>query len=165
MLYDMGQSEASMYTQSDLEEISAQLRRRIGLWTLPQLPLMAALIYTLIIRHQVLTTAVSVLMGWIAIFAAGISIAPVAAYRKFLRGLLIGRKREMSGIFKGFDQDTVMRDKVRYVPLMLNVGDINDPKDDRLFYWDTNIPLPDWQLGDKLWISSHDKSVADWRKE
>lgn len=154
-----------MYTQSDLEEISAQLRRRIGLWTLPQLPLMAALIYTLIIRHQVLTTAVSVLMGWIAIFAAGISIAPVAAYRKFLRGLLIGRKREMSGIFKGFDQDTVMRDKVRYVPLMLNVGDINDPKDDRLFYWDTNIPLPDWQLGDKLWISSHDKSVADWRKE
>ena len=154
-----------MYTQSDLEEISAQLRRRIGLWTLPQLPLMAALIYTLIIRHQVLTTAVSVLMGWIAIFAAGISIAPVAAYRKFLRGLLIGRKRELSGIFKGFDQDTVMRDKVRYVPLMLNVGDIDEPKDDRLFYWDTNIPLPDWQLGDKLWISSHDKSVADWRKE
>ena len=154
-----------MYTQSDLEEISAQLRRRIGLWTLPQLPLMAALIYTLIIRHQMLTTAVSVLMGWIAIFAAGISIAPVAAYRKFLRGLIIGRKREMSGIFKGFDQDTVMRDKVRYVPLMLNVGDIDEPKDDRLFYWDTNLPLPDWQLGDKLWISSHDKSVADWRKE
>ena len=154
-----------MYTQSDLEEISAQLRRRIGLWTLPQLPLMVALIYTLIIRHQVLTTAVSVLMGWIAIFAAGISIAPVAAYRKFLRGLLIGRKRELSGIFKGFDKDTVMRDKVRYVPLMLNVGDIDEPKDDRLFYWDTNLPLPDWQLGDKLWISSHDKSVADWRKE
>lgn len=165
MLYDMGQLEASMYTQNDLEEISVQLRRRVGLWALPQLPLLAALIYSLIIRNQVLTIVISVLMGWIAVFAAGVSIAPVAAYHKYLRGLLSGRKRELSGVFKGFDIDTVMRDKVRYVPLMLNVGDIDEPKDDRLLYWDANLPLPDWQLGDKLWISSHDKSVADWRKE
>jgi hypothetical protein len=165
MLYDMGQPEANMYTQGDLEEINSQLRRRIGLWALPQLPLLAALVYTLIIRYQVMTIVIFVLMGWIAVFAAGVSIAPVAAYRKFLRGLLGGRKRDLIGVFKGFDTDTVMRDKVRYVPLMLNVGDIGEPKDDRLLYWDANLPLPAWQPGDKLWISSHDKSVADWRKE
>jgi hypothetical protein len=165
MLYDMGQPEASMYTQSDLEELNAQLRRRVGLWALPQLPLLAALVYTLSVRHQVLTIVISILMGWIAIFAVGFSIAPVAAYRKFLRALLDGRKRELSGVFKNFDMDTVMRDKVRYVPLMLNVGDIGEPKDDRLLYWDANLSLPDWQPGDKLWISSHDKSVTDWRKE
>ncbi len=165
MLYDMGQSEGSMYTQSDLEQINAQLRRRAGLWALPQLPMLAVLVYSLTIRSQVLTVVISVLMGWIAVFAAGVSITPVAAYRKFIRGLLNGRKRELSGVFKGFDKDTVMRDKVRYLPLMVNVGDISEQKDDRLLYWDANIPLPDWQPGDKLWISSHDKSVADWRRE
>jgi len=60
-----------MYKQSDLDDISAQLWRRISLWALPQLPLLAALIYTLIIRNQALTIATFVLMGWLAIFAAG----------------------------------------------------------------------------------------------
>lgn len=154
-----------MYKQSDLDDISAQLWRRISLWALPQLPLLAALIYTLIIRNQVLTIATFVLMGWLAIFAAGVSIAPVASYRKYLRDLLVGRKREMSGVFKGFDEDFVMRDKVRYLPLMLSVGDPADAGDDRLLYWDLNLPLPAWQPGDRLWISSHDKAVADWRRE
>ena len=153
-----------MYKQRDLEDISAQLRRRIGLWALPQLPLLAALIYTLMIRSQALTIAAFVLMGWLAIFAAGVSIAPVASYRKYLRDLLAGRKREMDGIFKGFDENSVMRDKVRYLPLMLNVGDPEDAGDDRLLYWDLNLPQPDWQPGERLWISSFDKAVADWRR-
>jgi len=71
----------------------------------------------------------------------------------------------MSGVFKGFDEDFVVRDKVRYLPLMLNVGDQADAGDERLLYWDLNLPLPDWQPGDRLWISSHDKAVADWRRE
>ena len=154
-----------MYTQKDLEDISAQLWRRIGFWSLPQLSLMAALIYTLTIRNQTQTIAVFVLMGWLAIFAAGVSIAPVASYRKYLRDLLCGRKREMSGVFKGFDENSVMRDKVRYLPLMLNVGDLADARDDRLLYWDLNLQLPEWQAGERLWISSHDKAVTDWRKE
>ncbi|MHC1785641.1 MAG: hypothetical protein AB9880_01055 [Christensenellales bacterium] len=154
-----------MYTNSDLEDIGAQLRKRALLWLLPLLLMLAALIYTLIIRHEVLTIVVFVLMGWVVVFSYGLSLSPLLAYQKFLRQLLSGRKREMSGRFKGFEGEMVLRDKVRCLPLMLNVGDPEEPKDDRLLYWDANMPLPDWQAGDRLWLETFDKSVTAWRRE
>ncbi|NLD02464.1 MAG: hypothetical protein GX674_04075, partial [Clostridiales bacterium] len=50
-------------------------------------------------------------------------------------------------------------------PFMLNVGDAKDEKDDRLLSWDIQHPLPEWHEGMKLWVSTFDKSVCDWRLE
>lgn len=153
-----------MYSEKDLTSIGEQFRKRLLLWLLPLLLLVAALVYSLVIRQEVLTIAVFVLMCWLVIFAWGLSLAPVRAYQRYIRDLLHGRQREMSGVFKGFDQDSVLRDKVRYQPLMLNVGDLAEPNDDRLLYWDSNLPLPDWREGERLWVSSFDKGITDWRR-
>ena len=40
---------------------------------------------------------------------------------------------------------------------MLSVGNMDDPEDDRLFYYDANLPLPDWQHGDMLIVTAHDR--------
>lgn len=90
---------------------------------------------------------------------------PVLSYRKFLRDLLSGRKRDYSGRFKGFENLNIMREGIPCRPFMLNVGDGKDEKDDRLLYWDIQHPLPEWHEGMKLWVSTFDKSVCDWRLE
>lgn len=153
-----------MYSEEDLISIGAQLRKRLLAWLAPLLLLLALLVYSLAIRHEVFTIAVFAMICWLAIFAWGVSLSPVRAYQRYLRDLLSGRQREMTGVFKGFDRDSVLRDRVRYQPLMLNVGDVEDPKDDRLLYWDANLPLPDWREGERLWISSFDKGVTDWKR-
>lgn len=153
-----------LYSQHDVMDLGAQLKKRLLLWLLPLALLLAALVYTLVIRHEVLTIIVFVAMCWLVIFAWGLSLSPVRAYQRYVKDLLHGRQRELEGVFKGFDHDTVLRDKVRYLPLMVNVGDPDEAMDDRLLYWDINLALPDWREGERLWINSFDKGVTDWRR-
>lgn len=153
-----------MYTQQDYQDITNQWRRRLTRLGLAMLVPLAVLIWSLVKRIQPLTVGVTILMGCVALFIYGVAISPVGAYRKHIEELLRGRNREMEGIFKGFDGKYAVRDGVRFLPLMFNVGDPQEPKDDRLLYWDLNLPLPDWQESDRLWVASFDKSVTDWKK-
>lgn len=153
-----------MYTQQDYQDITNQWRRRLTRLGLAMLVPLAVLIWSLVKRIQPLTVGVTILMGCVALFIYGVAIFPVGAYRKHIEELLRGRNREMEGIFKGFDGKYAVRDGVRFLPLMFNVGDPQEPKDDRLLYWDLNLPLPDWQESDRLWVASFDKSVTDWKK-
>lgn len=153
-----------MYTQQDYNEISTQWRQRWTKLALLMIVPLAVLIWSLIVRMQSLTVGMSILMGCAMLFYYGVSISPIGAYRKHMGELLHGRNREMEGVFKGFEHQYAVRDGVRFLPMMLNVGDPEEPKDDRLLYWDLNLPLPDWQEGEQLWVASFDKSVTDWRR-
>lgn len=153
-----------MYTQDDLKTVQEQYRKR-WLWLVLGLLLpTAGLVWSLVVRLQPLTIGLSILTGCIFVFVHGVAISPVGAYRKHLSELLQGRNREMEGTFKGFDSRYAVRDRVRFLPLMLNVGDPQEPNDDRLLYWDLNLPLPDWHEGEQLYIASFDKAVTAWRR-
>ena len=154
-----------MYSDKDLLDIDRQFRRRLWLLMMIEGVLAAGMAYSLAVRLQWLTVLLSCVMGSAAIIYAGMTLAPLHAYRKYLRALLPGHKRELSGIFKGFDAHSILRDNVSYLSFLLNVGDPDDSKDDRQLYYDTNLPLPDWREGERLWIASFDKSVTGWRRE
>ena len=154
-----------MYTQQHLDDINHQLKRRMMRLLLPQLVLLAGLVYSLVIRSRWLTTGLFILMGALALFYWGLVLSPLRAYRKYLCDLLGGRQREYAGQFRGFDGHEVIRDNVRFMPFMLNVGNAEDLKDDRLLYWDTNLPLPDWREGEHLWVNTFDKAVTGWRQQ
>ena len=66
--------------------------------------------------------------------------------------------------FKEMEETAVMREGVKYYPMMLSVGDMDNPEDDRLFYYDANLPRPDWQIGDMLTVTAHDKALGAWVK-
>ena len=53
-----------------------------------------------------------------------------------------------------------LRDGVKYYPMMISVGDMENPEDDRLFYFDANLPRPDWKTGEMLTVTAHDKSMG-----
>lgn len=153
-----------MYTQQDYQDMTTQWRRRWMWLGLAMLVPLAVLVWSLVRRIQPLTVGITILMACSMLFVHGVSISPVGAYRRYIGGLLSGRNREMEGLFKGFGDQYAVRDGVRFLPLMLNVGAPEEPKDDRLLYWDLNLPLPDWQEGERLWVSSFDKSITGWKR-
>lgn len=154
-----------MYTPQHLSDIDKQYKQRLNWLMLAQAVLLAGLVYSLVIRSRWLTTALFIAMGALALFYWGLVLSPIYAYRKFLRDLLGGRQRPYAGQFRGFDANEHLRDNVRFMPFMLNVGDPAQPKDDRLLYWDTNFPLPAWREGEALWVNTFDKAVTDWRNQ
>lgn len=153
-----------MYTEQDYADICAQVKRRRLLIAIPAAVLLAAVIVSFVFRIRWLTMALSVLLGAGLIFCHGLFVSPVTAYRRHLNDVLHGRTRTTTGAFKEMEDVPVMRDGVKYYPLMLSVGNMDDPEDDRLFYYDANLPLPDWQHGDMLIVTAHDKSLGAWTR-
>lgn len=151
-----------MYTEQDYADICSQLKRRRLALGVPALMLFAAVIVSFVIRIKWLTMALSVLLGAGCIFSYGLLLSPVIAYKKHLDEVLHGKVRSTTGAFKEMETQAVMRDGVQYYPMMISVGDMEDPEDDRLFYYDANLPRPDWKIGEMLTVTAHDKSLGAW---
>lgn len=76
--------------------------------------------------------------------------------------MLYAKNRTVQGRFKGFINSPAKRDGVIFTPFYINVGETDDEEDERLFYYDSNMPLPNWSDNDLISITSHDKSVVKW---
>ncbi len=151
-----------MYTEQDYADIRGQIKRRWMAIGIPALLLLAAVIVSFIFRIKWLTIALSLVLGAGCIFCYGLLLFPVIAYGRHLDEVLHGRVRSTTGAFKEMESQTVLREGVRYSPMMISVGDMEDPEDDRLFYYDANLPRPDWKPGDMLTVTAHDKSLGAW---
>ncbi|MBQ7656714.1 MAG: hypothetical protein IJS41_09435 [Clostridia bacterium] len=151
-----------MYTEQDYSDICAQIKQRRLALAIPMAMLLASVIVSFVFRIKWLTTALSLLLGAALVFCQGMLISPLTAYRRHLDEVLHGRTRTTTGAFKEMEEVAVMRDGVKYYPMMLSVGNMDDPEDDRLFYYDANLPRPDWKNGDMLTVTAHDKSLGAW---
>ena len=156
--------ESALYTEQDYADICAQVKRRELALGIPALLLLAAVIVSFFFRIKWLTMTLSVLLGAGCIFGYGMLLYPVIAYRRHLDEVLHGRVRSVTGAFKEMEEQAVMRDGVKYYPMMLSVGNMEDPEDDRLFYYDANLPRPEWQIGEMLKVTAHDKALGAWER-
>lgn len=153
-----------MYTEQDFQEICHQAKQRERAILAPAALLLAAIIVSFIFRIKWLTMVLSLVLGFGLIFAYGMFLSPVLAYRRHLDEVLHKRVRTTAGTFKEMEEEAVMRDGVRYYPFMLSVGDPENPEDDRLFYYDANLPRPDWAAGEALTVTAHDKMLGAWER-
>ena len=153
-----------MYTEQDYQDILSQERRRR--WALLSLCvlLLAAVAASFVFRVQALTVGLTILLGIVLILGHGVFLAPVTAYRKHLDTVLHGRVHSVTGLFKQVEKDVILREGVRFYPLLINVGDLTDEEDDRLLYFDANLPLPAWQVGDRITVWAHDRAMGDWKR-
>ena len=152
-----------MYTESDYRSICSQFKKRsLALW----IPLGAAvvLIFVLAILRvpEVIVILSTILAGGAAIFVFGLFVKPVLAYKRHMNNCLHGRTHDVTGAFKEMEEESVDRDGVRYWPMILNVGNMEDEEDDRLLYYDANLERPSFEKGQMLTVSAHDKAVARW---
>ena len=147
--------------------MNSQDRPTTVIWTalgIPALVLLAAVVASFVLRIKWLTIGLSLVLGVFCIFGYGMLLSPVIAYRRHLDEVLHGRVRSTTGAFKEMEAQTVMRDGVKYYPVMISVGDMENPEDDRLFYYDANLPRPDWKTGEMLTVTAHDKSMGAWAR-
>lgn len=154
----------NVYNEQDLKDIKQQFRQRLIKCLIPAVLLLAGIVVSFVFRIEFLTIALSLVLGAFAIFVWSMALSPVRAYQKHLENVLHGITRELTGAFKEMDEEAVIRDGVRFYPMLLNVGDMNKEMDDRLFYYDAALPRPDWQKGEMLTIVSHDKNVGKWTR-
>lgn len=155
--------EVPMYTEEDYRSISRQFRNRsLSLWI--PLGVFAVLIFVLAIRRvpEVFVMIATILAGGLAIFVFGLFIKPVLSYKRHMDNCLHGRTHDVTGAFKEMGEETVDKDGVRFWPMILNVGNMEDEEDDRLLYYDANLPRPGFVRGQMLTVSAHDKAVAKW---
>ena len=153
-----------MYTEQDYADIRRQVRRRLLGMGVPALFLLGAVAASFVFRLRWLTVGLTILLGCFCVFFYGLLIQPVMAYQRRLEDVLFGRTRDTTGVFKGMEEKTALRDGVEYYPFLLNVGDKNAEEDDRLFYYDANLPRPDWRPGDRITVTSHEKALGGWTR-
>ena len=156
-----------MYSEKDWKEINQLLHQR---WLITLVPFtivfgaaVAIFVYGQLNRHEtlwMLTSFLTLLSGGYFLFMFGVYLRPALIYRRNLHFLLEGRKRVTTGIFKEFSEDVSDRDGMEVYPMLLNVGERNDPEDDRLFYYDAYKPLPEMPIGSRVTVYSNDKLVS-----
>ena len=153
-----------MYTQEDYRKLQAQIHKRFWLMLLPALVLLGLIVWSFVVRIKWLTMGLTIFLGALLIFFNGLFIAPLTAYKRHLEDALMGRTRQIKGAFKEMEEASVLRDGVVYYPMLISVGDPEDPEDDRLFYYDANLNRPAFSQGDMLVITAHDKFVTAWAR-
>lgn len=154
-----------MYTEKDYQENREQLKTRLIASIVPaSIGLILSLVSFLLRWPEAVTMILSIISIGGFLFVYTMFISPVIAYGKHVDHALRGRTRSIEGTFVSMESEAVGRDGVNFYPMTLNVGNLDDEEDDRLFYYDANLPRPDWKAGDKLEITSYDNRVTKWTK-
>lgn len=149
-----------MYTEQDLTAIRQQKSKRWMILGAFCLVLLAAIIYSLIIRSEALTAGLTILVGALLIFFYDLTIHPLHSYEVFLHNVLHGRTRELDCTYLSTDADISLVDGVKYYALSLQQLDDEGNPFERMLYWDALKPLPQVTPGDALHIVYHDRMVA-----
>lgn len=108
---------------------------------------------------QVLTIAITLVWGSILIFFWGMKLTPHLCYRRFLRETYTGLTRAMEGCVVSFDEMTTFREGLMFYRLIINVGDIKNPEDERLLYWDARLSKPALQTGAQVHTVVHGNDI------
>lgn len=153
-----------MYQPSDYQENRDQLRRRATAVGAPAVALLALTLLSFFLRWpQAVTMILCVLLCSHIIFCYTMFISPVLAYGQHIDHALNGRVRDAQGAFVQMEDQAVLREGLYFYPMTINVGDKGLAEDDRLFYYDANLPRPAWQPGEQLVITSYDNRVTAWK--
>jgi len=159
-----------MYTQEDQKNIDSLLAKRWWITTVPAVITLAAAIaifvYGQLNRNDVLwmvTVALTLLGGGYFLFLYGVYVRPARIYRKHVYYMLNGRMRETTGVFKFLSEDMSDHDGLECYAMLVNVGEKNDPEDDRLFYYDACKERPTLSIGDHVTVLSNDKMVSSMK--
>lgn len=156
-----------MYTHEDMAEVERLLKKRWRAAAIPAALVLAAGIALFVVGRMnrsdtmwMATAALTVLGGGYFLFLYGVWVKPARVYRRHVDYMLNGRMRETTGVLKSFSEDVSDREGLECHAMMLNVGEKDDPEDDRLFYFDALKPWPGWTAGTRLTVKSNDKMVA-----
>lgn len=152
-----------MYTQEHVTRLLKQKNKRLLLSAFILTPPLAVLVVSLFARLEWLTIASSIVFFGSGILLWDLYVGPVARYLRFVKDAVTGRGVTTQGHFKRWTEGISQRKGVSYRSFLINVGDMAEEEDDRLYYFDANLPAPDWKEGDRLIVVSSDRNVVEYQ--
>lgn len=150
---------------------AARIRRILVIFCVMTLAAAAVIAYLLIWRgatrmnnpneqmSQILTIGVTLVWGALVLFFWGMKLTPLLCYRKYLRDIHRGLSRTVEGVLVRVDDDLTYRDGINCYAFILNVGNLDDPEDERLLYWDARLLKPSVPVGASVRVRAHGNDI------
>lgn len=165
-----------LHCNTDTQRNNARIRRILVVFGACTLVAVALIVGSLIWRDntrlynpreltsQIITIAVTLVWGAVIIFFWGMKMTPLLAYRRYLRELRSGLTREVEGLVVSVDEKTTYRDGISAYGLIVNIGNPDEPEDERLLYWDAQLGAPPIAEGDFIHCRAHGNDIIGYRK-
>lgn len=156
-----------LYSQSDREAAAAAVKKRSAAVWIPAALLLLLAVAAFVwyrLRHDesgwIVSGALTIVSGAYAIFFYGVYLSPMRKYKKHLDYMLDGQKRVSEGILKSVSTDVIDRDGIDCYTVEINVGEKDDPEDDRVFYLDHYKSMAGFAAGNRIRVESNDRLIA-----
>ena len=159
----------SLYTEQNLADLKKQIRKRMILLFIFLAAALVLTVATLLMddhrenRPEIITTLVVVLSGCAVIFIYDLLIHPLRAYSRHIDTSLHGRSHEVTVIFDHISAEDSVVDGVAYRDLIF----LGDPDKhgirERMFYWDLELPLPDFTQGQEITLRYYDRFITAYQ--
>ncbi len=160
----------SVYAEQDYLNLKQQIRRRMLLFGGIFLLTVVLVAVTLILddhrrnRPELATTLAVILGGGSMIFVWDLLIHPLTAYARHLDAALHGRSHEAILVFDRFHEEVSLVDGVTYQDLIF-LGEPDKHGDrERMFYWDKELPMPEFSPGQEVTLRYFDKFITGWKE-
>ena len=151
-----------LYSEKDLQQISAQLKKRYAVLFVILAVLLGLFIYSLIIRKEWMSIVLFALIGFIAVFVIDLFCLPLQRYKKLVLSALSGRTHTDSLIYDRQESESSLVDGVHCLGLIfLGEPDKHGTREQR-FYWDQEIPLPAFQSGSQVTLKYTGKNIIGY---
>ena len=161
----------ALYTEEMFASLRGQIKkRRIAAFSVLLL-FLAAAVWTLTLddhkaNRPILATTLLVIAGGCSfIFLWDLTVHPLSCYARHMNAALHGRTHRITAVFDRFGTDVSLVDGVAFQDLIF-LGDADKHGDrDRLFYWDRELPLPDFRRGQRVEITYYDRFMTAYSLE
>ncbi len=158
-----------LYTEQDYSLLKKQISRRVALVLAALAAGLACIALTLVMdnhrenRPELLTTLAVIFSGSLVVFLYDMLVHPLNAYARHMDTALHGRTHEISVVFDHFNEETSFVDGVYFRDLIF-LGEADKHGDrDRMFYWDRELPLPDFSKGQEITLKYYDRFIVAYQ--
>ena len=136
-----------LYSAEMLESLNGKLKKRWILTGVVSALLLAAFVWSVVIRVEWLSIVLLALLGIFLIFFIEMFCRPLLNYRKLVVSALSGRSHDREMEYVRTEPDVSSVDGVSCLSLIF-LGDADKHGSrEQLLYWDEEIPLPALQEG------------------
>ena len=151
-----------LYSDKDLQQISAQVKKRYAVLGVILAVILGLFIYSLIIRKEWMSIVLFALIGFIAVFVIDLFCLPLQRYKKLVLSALSGRTHTESLVYDHAESEPSLVDGVPCLGLIfLGEPDKHGTREQR-FYWDRAIPLPAFQSGSQVTLKYTGKNIIGY---
>ena len=151
-----------LYSEKDLQEISAQLKKRYISLGCGLAVILALFVHSMVIRLEWLSMVSVFLFCSLAVFVIEMFCLPLHRYKKLITVALTGRTHIETLEYKETESELSVIDGVTCLGLIfLGQPDRHGIREQR-FYWDREIPLPAFTAGGQVTLKYTGRNIIGY---